>query len=31
MNEGLADVYSTLKQVKGKVQIGSVLPGRLQH
>jgi tetratricopeptide (TPR) repeat protein len=30
MNEGLADVYSTLKQVKGKVQIGSVLPGRLQ-
>jgi hypothetical protein len=30
MNEGLADVYSTLKEVKGKVQIGSVLPGRLQ-
>jgi tetratricopeptide (TPR) repeat protein len=30
MNEGLADVYSTMKQVKGKVQIGSVLPGRLQ-
>jgi tetratricopeptide (TPR) repeat protein len=30
MNEGLADIYSTLKQVKGKVQVGAVLPGRLQ-
>ncbi len=31
LNEGMADVYSTLKPVGKKVQIGEVLPGRLQE
>jgi tetratricopeptide (TPR) repeat protein len=30
LNEGLADLYSTLKPIGGKVQIGDVIPGRFQ-
>lgn len=31
LNEGMADIYSTLKPVGRKVQIGDILPGRLQQ
>ena len=30
LNEGLADVFSTLKAAGGRVQVGAPLPGRLQ-
>ena len=29
LNEGLAEVYSTMKQVGKKVQVGDIIPGRL--
>src|SRR6185312_15615892 len=29
MNEGIADTYSTLKPLAGKILIGSVIPGRI--
>jgi tetratricopeptide (TPR) repeat protein len=31
MNEGIADTYSTLKPVAGKILIGSVIPGRIDE
>jgi tetratricopeptide (TPR) repeat protein len=31
LNEGLADIYSTLKPAGRKLQIGDIMPGRLQQ